>query len=235
MANKKTNNGSWATNSDNRYLPNYPIPEVAQYLQLPPATLRAWVVGRKYRTRQGDIKFSEPLISIADPKRYLMSFINLVEVYVLSAIRRAHEVPMHNIRPALKHLEEKFNTPYPLAECNLLTDGFDLFIEDFNHLVNVSRKGQLAIKRTLKAYLSQIERDDKGKPLRIYPLPDLYGNNSTFLAIDFHIAFGRRIITETGIPVDAILERFNAGESIESISNDYGCEQEQIEKAILAA
>ena len=68
-------------------LPAYGVSEAAHYLQVPPATLRTWVRGRGYPTARGQ-KFSEPLIDLADATRCLLSFVNLVEVHVLAAIRR---------------------------------------------------------------------------------------------------------------------------------------------------
>ncbi len=45
------------------FAPAYPIAEAARYLQLPAATLRSWVRGRRYPRRDGSGYF-EPLIQI---------------------------------------------------------------------------------------------------------------------------------------------------------------------------
>ena len=44
-------------------MPAYGILEAAQYLRLPPSTLRDWVKGRSYPTEKGR-RFSAPLISL---------------------------------------------------------------------------------------------------------------------------------------------------------------------------
>ncbi|MGH8068644.1 MAG: hypothetical protein ACRERE_26115 [Candidatus Entotheonellia bacterium] len=54
---------------------------MAHYLQIPQATLRSWVVGRRYPTGDGT-RFFEPLVTLPDPNRPLLSFMNVVEVHV---------------------------------------------------------------------------------------------------------------------------------------------------------
>ena len=217
---------------DLREEPNYSIPEAAIYLKIPVETLRYWILGRKYRTGSGITK-SEPLIRIADRKKCLMSFINLVEAHVLSAIRKVHEIPMTKIRAALNFIEENYQTKHPLADRVLETDGVNLFIREYDELLNISRKGQLGIKTILEVYLKRIERDESGCPLRIYPLRSEDSRESKHLMIHTRISFGRLVIAGTGIPVDVLAERYNGGESIESIARDYGCEEEKITEAIL--
>ena len=51
----------------------------------------AAVVGRPYPTGVGT-RFFEPLILLPDPNRPLLSFMNVVEVHVLDAIRRQHQI-----------------------------------------------------------------------------------------------------------------------------------------------
>lgn len=226
---------------DRRYNPIYSIPEVAAYLHIQPATLRSWVLGRNYKTRTGEKRFSEPLILIADPKTHTLSFINLIEVHVLSAIRKAHNVPMHNIRPALLHLSDKYDVTHPLAECDLLTDGLDLFIEECNNLISVNRQGQIALKPMLTGYLSRIIRDDQGIPARLFPfatpgMAEIQANaKENLFVIDFNVAFGRRLVNGTGVPVDEIIDRVEAGESLDSIAEDFEIDKNKLEVVVSAA
>lgn len=80
-----------------RDLPNYSLPEVAKYLQLSTGTLRYWVYGRYYPTRQGKQYFT-PLIELPPNSKKQLSFTNLIEAHVLSAIRRLHQVPLAKVR-----------------------------------------------------------------------------------------------------------------------------------------
>ncbi|PIQ28110.1 hypothetical protein COW36_05270 [bacterium (Candidatus Blackallbacteria) CG17_big_fil_post_rev_8_21_14_2_50_48_46] len=221
---------------DRRYRPIYSLPEVASYLHIQPATLRSWVLGRHYVTRNGEKRFSEPLITIADPEHIRLSFINMIEAHVLSAIRKTHQIPMHNIRPAIDHLAKKYGVEHPLAEYNLLTDGLDLFIEEFNQLVNLTNRGQLTLKTFLESYLKRIERDSTGLPARFYPAPTIMDSkDSKIFVVDFNVSFGRMTINGTGIPVESVLDRYDAGEDLKSLADDFNIDVNKLEAVISAA
>ena len=83
------------TERDLREVPAYSIAETAGYLRVPKSTLRAWLLGQKsFRS----------VIEIADRKERRLSFINLVEAFVLSAIRREHTIPLPKVRKAMDYL-----------------------------------------------------------------------------------------------------------------------------------
>ena len=50
--------------------------------------------------------------------------------------------------------------------------------------------------------------------------------------MDPRVQFGRPCLLGTGVPTDVIAERYKAGESIESLVEDYGQAREHIEEAI---
>ena len=81
-----------------RELPLYTIADAARVVRIHPATLRTWVLGRSYDT-QGGSKTWRPLIRRADPKVARLSFTNLVEIHVLSALR-GKKVQVDHIRSA---------------------------------------------------------------------------------------------------------------------------------------
>jgi hypothetical protein len=68
---------------DPRTVATYDFPEAAQYLHLPQSTVRAWVCGQDG---------FEPLIAPAGDRTPMLSFINLVEIHMLAAIRRVYNV-----------------------------------------------------------------------------------------------------------------------------------------------
>src|SRR5262249_33158423 len=138
------------------------------YLLVPQATVRSWIVGRPYPTKRRK-KYFRPVIQLPDETNRSLSFINVVEIHVLDAIRREHSVSLDKIRAAMEYLREQFGSEHPLAEENFATDGLDLFVQKYEQLINVSRGGQLGIKALLEAYLRRIDRDAKGVALRLYP------------------------------------------------------------------
>ena len=220
------------TETDIRELPTYGVTETAHYLQIPQTTLRSWVVGRRYPTGDGT-RFFEPLVTLPDLDRPLLSFTNVVEVHVLDAIRRQHQIRLPKIRQALRYLRQRFPSKHPLADQKFATDGLDLFIQRYGQLINISQSGQLAMRSLLEAHLQRIERDSQGVAIRLYPftrkrLPD----EPRLVVLDPYMTFGRPALTSSGIATAMIAERYKAGESVDEIADDYGRDRLEIEEAI---
>lgn len=216
---------------DPRNLPAYRIVEAARYLNIPASTLRSWVSGQRYRT-QGGSQFFRPVMTPSSKTPPLLSFFNLIEAHVLDAIRREHGIPLPKIRIALDYLW-RFPSEHPLAIQEFESDGLNLFIEKFGQLINMSQSGQLAMRAILEAYLRRIERDPLGFPCRLYPFtrkgtPD----EPRVVVIDPYVSFGRPVLVGTGVPTAVIADRYKAGESIESLADDYGRNRLEIEDAI---
>ena len=217
---------------DLRAIPSYRIAETAHYLGIPLATLRAWTLGQAYATRTGPRLFA-PLISIAQRKPPLLSFLNLVEVHVLDAIRREHKLSLQKVRKALRYLAERYPSTHPLADERFMTDGLDLFIARYGQLINISQAGQLAIRELLEAHLRRIERDSAGIPIKLYPFTRKHDTHEPkCIVIDPRISFGRPVLVGTGIATAVITERYKAGESVDDLAEDYGRDRLGIEEAI---
>ena len=211
---------------DRRHTPTYTVAEVSSYLGLPRSTVRAWVRG------QGGF---HPLISRPDPSSSEMSFINVVEVHVLSAIRRVHGVPLQRVRRALEFLQEQLGQPNPLAAVEFHTNGIDLFVRwlDEADLVNLSQSGQLAMREVLEAYLRRVDRDMAGVALRLFPFTRPgHADGPRVVVIDPRMCFGRPSIVDTGISTEIVAERYKAGESMDDLVSDYGLGRQLVEEAI---
>lgn len=216
---------------DAREVPSYRIAEVAQYLRMPKATVRAWVMG------QGRFR---PVLAL-EPQRGapLLSFVNLIEVHVLDALRREHDIPLQKARTVLRILSRLFpGTPHPLADQDLLTDSGEVFVEHVGRLVSASNEGQIAIREFLQAHLRRVERDPMGRAARLYPFTRKRDDRRALLheprlvMIDPEIQFGRPVLAGTGIPTLVIADRYKAGESIADLARDYNRPEEEIEEAI---
>jgi uncharacterized protein (DUF433 family) len=217
---------------DPRELPAYSIREGAHYLRIPVATLRSWVLGRYYPTESGRRLF-QPIIALRDPHRGELSFINLVEAHILAAIRRKHSVPLPKVRQALRYIRNQFPSRHPLADHRFETDGLNLFVQKWGQLINISQRGQLAIRRLLEAHLRRIERDPHGLPTRLYPFTRKFEpEEPRVVVIDPFVSFGRPVIVGTGIPTAVVAERYKAGETIDELAQDYGHQRLGIEEAI---
>src|SRR5713226_2408572 len=93
-----------------RQIPAYDSFTASHYLRIPENTVRNWAFGYAYPTRSGRRMRTKPLIQVADPKSYLFSFENLIELHVLGALRRDYNVEMKKIRRAIEYLQQKLKS-----------------------------------------------------------------------------------------------------------------------------
>ena len=210
--------------NDPRELPAYSPADAAHYVDIPVSTLRYWSAGR------GKIR---SLIDPAQDSPLVLSFVNLVELHVLSAIRRKHSISLPSTRDALDYVKKKLRLPRTLANRLFMTDGVDLFVPHYGNLVNVSKQGQLAMKELLAAALVRVEWDDNDQPVRLFPFTrNESANSANLIMIDPCVSGGRAVIRGTRIAVEVVAERYKAGESIGELAQDYGRKPNEIEEAI---
>ncbi|MCL5258334.1 MAG: DUF433 domain-containing protein [Firmicutes bacterium] len=209
---------------DPREVPAYDPAEAAHYLHLPSTTVRNWAHGNDH---------FRCVVSLPSRNATLLSFMNLVEIHVLSAIRRHHKIPMQKVRRAIAYLQRHSDHVHPLAMHEFETDGVDLFIQELDKTVNVVREGQVAMRNVIEAHLRRIEWDREGMPAVLYPFvsPDISIARKPVM-FDPRIEFGRLVLVNTGIPTVEIAQRYKAGESIDGLADDYGRKRLEIEDAI---
>jgi uncharacterized protein (DUF433 family) len=215
------------TEQDLRNNPAYGIPEAAGYLRLPVSTLRAWMLGQRYRVRE-ESKFFSPVIAIADRKNRQLFFINLVEAFVLAGVRREHDIPLPKVRKAVAYLRRTFRTKRPLAEEQFQTDGVDFFVEKFGSLIGATQEGQLQMREIIRDRLKRILRDPRGMPEKIV----LFPSSSADVVIDPKFSFGRPILDGLGVRTAILAERFDAGDDVEDLAREYEAPPEAVQNAI---
>lgn len=212
-------------------VPAYTIREAAELVGVPPSTLRTWVRGRSFPKR-GGIGRSPAIIKPPSADAAFISFTNVVEAHVLSGLRRKYELKLDAIRAAVRYVHDRLGVAHPLAVEQFKTDGVSLFIERFGRTINVTREGQVAMREVLATYLERIDYDD-GRAIRFFPL--LREAAPRVIVVDPRRHFGRPTVAGTSVPVSAIRERFDAGESIDALARDYDVRTDQIEEALRAA
>lgn len=225
---------------DRREIPRYGIKEASRSLGMSAATLDSWVNGRLYPTSTGQSYF-KPLINLPAPGQ--LSFFNIVEAHILLSTRKKHHVEMPAIRKAIDYVKKMYPSPHPLLSENFLTDGKDLFVKKIEQIagteqtINVSRWGQLGFGPILDFYLHRIERDEKGWPIKLFPVRMNWSGDPTsdpprVVVIDPAISSGRPVVAGTGVMAEIIIGRFNAGEGSEKIADDYNLRVKQVEEVI---
>jgi uncharacterized protein (DUF433 family) len=206
-------------------VPAYTAGMVAAYLHVANATVRYWAFG--------DVGHP-PILHVADTDARMLSFNDLTEVHVLKAVTKTHQVPLQEVRQFVEYLRHHFDSPRPLLDERMLTDGKRLYVEKFGTVIQTSKSaaGQMAITVVWESYLKRIRRDDHGVPLRLHPFTRTRLEDPQLVMIDPRTQFGRPCITDTGVPTAVVAERFKAGESTESIAEDYGRSRIEIEEAL---
>lgn len=215
-------------------MPAYSVTDAAGYLRIPLATLRSWLNGRTYSTKTGSQTF-EPLIQRPDPALPQLSFTNLVEAHILRIIREIHRVKLARVRKALDYISHQFDTQHPLVMKKFQTDGIDLFVDQMDALINVSRSGQLAMRETLKHLLTRVEWDAKGVASRFFPIltePTFALPDDRLIFLDPAVRYGKPLIAGKGVPTEIVTELYDAGDSIEDIANEYDCTPLEVKTAI---
>lgn len=220
-----------AANNDIRNQPAYPLTEAARYLKLPPATLRAWTLGRPYPTSKGQGRFT-PLIRPSARNPLSLSFWNLIEAHVIRALRAEHGVSIKALRQAVEFAEARLGVDRLLLRPELRSDAGQLFLDRYGQLINLSASGQLAMRQVLEAHLKRVSWDDERFPFRLHPFLVGDATNSAMpIAIDPSISFGRPVVLSRGISTAAIVARLDAGESADALARDYELTKGDIEQA----
>lgn len=214
--------------------PAYSASEVTRILNLPSATVKAWAFGYNYNA--GQSRF-QPVITPADQQKRLLSFSNLCELHILSAIRRRHKVPLSKIRDSIEYLCLKLgSSEHPLLDHSIQTNNIDLFVDHTSGLLNISRNGQVAMRGDFEQALARIERDNNGSVIRLFPYSRTSNSDAIeqpkSVVIDPRVSFGRPMLTSAAIPTEIIADRFLAGDSPTEMAKDYRVDEKEIEEAI---
>lgn len=214
-------------NTDTREIPLFSIAEASFCLRIPATTIRQWIWGRPFETKDGRTKFSAPIMSAADTKHGLLSFVNLAEAHVLQATRD-HGIPMDAVRDALTYVEKQTGSPHPLVTEDFYVHGKGLFIKRLSEILNASKHGQIAFD-WLDECLERLVRDSDGLPYRLFPLRL---NPERRVMVDLNIGSAQPVVTGTGILAEVLHGRFHSGESFSELAKDYGVDERSIEHAV---
>jgi len=220
----------YRANVDARELALYTSADAACYLDINPQTLATWLWGRSYPTTTGE-RFFAPLIEPADPDNKLLSFFNLAELHVLAATRYTHHVNMKSVRAAMDTVVEKYTSDHPLLSIDFKTNGKDLFAERVDENENLSTPGQLNFKPIMDLFLEHVVRDEHDLVKKIFPLiagqPD-----DRVISITYGISSSQPVIDGSGVPAWLIHSRYQGGEEMDSIADDFDIPVAKIQRAI---
>lgn len=210
-------------------IPNYTVEEAARYLIVPVNTVRYWTIGEVG---------AAPLTTLYSRRPLLLSFKNLVELYVLESLREFHDIGLPRIRRSVEELRIEKPSKYPLADYQLATRGRKIYLEgEGDELINLTARGQHAFKAIMNPFLRRVERNAQGIAERLFPFtsrqhqlnPD---RAPRVVVIDPRVAFGMPVLVGSRISTAFLMSRKNGGASISKLARDYGRSETEIEEAI---
>lgn len=155
----------------------------------------------------------------------------------MDVLRSTYEFHPIRIREALHQLRKKTRLDKPLAQRELYA------IPEFQNLIDARQyKGKreyvdlahnqnLVFETFVTSLGKRIERDGRGRALRIFPWKDAESEESP-VSIDPDVVAGELVVTGTRIPAQVIWGRYISGRSVESIAQLYGLSTDLVEKVL---
>jgi len=200
------------------YLPFYKIGEAARYAHISSQTVGRW------HNSSGALSQRED--------RSELSYLQLIEVAVVAAFRK-EGVPLKRVQEAREYFGKLLESEYPFAEYRFMTDGKELWVgyeqiagdQHSDKLLNANRKGQLGWKAII-GRLKEFEYEDQGVAIRWH----VAGDDSE-IVIDPRVSFGAP--TVNGTPTWVIKGRWDAGESVGDIAEDFGITDPLVKEALI--
>lgn len=201
------------------YLPCYQIKEAAQYTEITSQTIANW--------------HREVSVFSKRPSRTELSYLELVEVAVAAAFRKAG-ITLKKVQEARDYLMKIMSCENPFAEYRFKTDGRDLLMNyeqiekkgKKDKLINLNQKGQLGWKAIIEPLLSEFEYE---KELAIRWNIGKRTNSSVI--IDPQVCYGAPSVS--GTPTWVVKGRWEAGESMSDIACDFHLKEKLVKEALL--
>ena len=205
------------------YVPNYRVREAARYADLSPQTVAKW------HSKPG--ANSKSTLS-AKEKGAALSYLQLIEVAVVASFRKAG-VRLKKIESAREYLSKQLESEFPFAQYRFKTDGKELWMDYAQFEANAgdgtllaaSQSGQLAWTDIIGRLREFDYENDHGMAIRWH----VAGLESD-IVIDPTIQFGAPAIE--GVATWAFKGRWQAGEPIDEIADDFGVPNSAVIQAL---
>jgi uncharacterized protein (DUF433 family) len=217
----------------------FTVADASGWLTVPRSTFHGWVYGYERRAQGDDALCGRPIVLSLPARRGepAVPFLGLAEGLVLNAFRRAG-VPLQRIRPALERLDREMGLQHALASDRLTTDGAEVLYDygarldpgGIGELVTV-RNGQRVFAPVVREYLRRIRYADDHWADQL----ELPGYAVARVVVDPALACGRPVLEPSRIPVEHVLHRWIAGDSLAELGDGFGLCGAELEDLIRAA
>lgn len=208
----------------------YSAREAAHIIRVPAHKVRRWIFG--YQNKGVDYaglwerEIREPGV---------IGFHDLLELKLVHEFRQ-HGLSLAVIRQAARIAREEFHTSYPFARQQFHTDGKRVFLEAAKqveaHLVDVISKQYVMEQIYRPSFLASIDYSPIGDAERWYPMNDDHHPDKS-IVLDPQRAFGKPILTESGVPTRVLYDAYRLNEPLEVIAANYAVTPEDVKQAVL--
>lgn len=217
--------------------PLYSQAEAAWIVGVPANTFRNWAHGYAYKTTTEKVVAQDPLVTLArEHNRLRVPFLGLAEAYVLDAFRTAG-IPMVRIRPAVESLKNGMGLPYALLSERLMTDGVEVLydyvgdeaeaVEGRVGLAVVRGDKQVVFREAIEQYLQSVTYEE-GFMTSLEPRR--FGEG--VLRVDPRVNAGQLSFADSGVRLDDVRRRTQAGEPVAEVAEDYDLPLETVESVL---
>ncbi|MCH8088728.1 MAG: DUF433 domain-containing protein [Chloroflexi bacterium] len=145
-------------------------------------------------------------------------------------------VSLHRLRKARGYIAQTFGFEFPFAEYKFMTEGVHVLMDyawfeqeaEFKELIVADAGGQLGWSHMLSEKFAEFDYEDVGKlrlAMRWHP-----ASRQSPVIIDPRIAFGAP--TVKGLPTWVVKGRWDAGESLEEIVEDFDVQEKDVRHAL---
>jgi uncharacterized protein (DUF433 family) len=213
----------------------YSLGEAARLTGASPQNARRWFLGYAAPGHRmlpvfGNQERSEP------PR---LSFLELIELAVVARFRSSAgspPIPLERLRAAHRFARQELGVEYPFANRKLLVEGGHVLYEFERQHPGTGRlvldlHGQRVLPGVVLDELQQMDFDDhSGLVLRWFP----WGREAP-VVLDPEHGGGRPVIRGTNVRAEVIRARFNSGESVQELAEDFDIGVPAVEAALRAA
>jgi len=188
-------------------------------------TSSRWLRGYGYKAANGAV-VRRPPVTIGLDRDGTVSFVDLIEVVAISRLKELG-LPLSEIRKIVAECQEDLGHSRPLTSLKFKTDGKEAFVSVGDHLLGLrNRRGQRAWNEILEPFLEELDYRD-AYASRWWPV----GRDKP-IVIDPDYGFGLPVVDKSGVRTEILLERYESGDSVDQIADDFSLNANDVEEAI---